>query len=149
MADELLTPGKGRFKIKRVKSVDDYSLPLTTKKGDRKVMLVIEATDNKGARASVFEHLTLNAAWKVELICKACNMAHLYLSSDTCLDNLDNLEGSVGECVIGLSEATDQWPSKTIIAKYIVPKVEKKTAANAISSADAFFEGVVDDEIPF
>lgn len=125
MADELLTPGRGRFYIKKVKSHDEYGLCLETKKGDRKVMMVIDVTDSNGKKGVVFEHLTMNIAWKVEAICKCVNMHHVFESDATCLDKLEDLEGCGGECIVGSSEATPEWPSKTIIAKYIVPKESK------------------------
>lgn len=148
MPDELLTPGKGKFIIKHVKLVDEYGQHLQTKKGDRKALIIVEATDSKGAKAAVFEHLTMNAAWKVELICKACRHHELFVSSAVCLDKLDELEGAVGECIIGHSEANSEWPVKTIITKYIAPKggeyiVEKPVAVAAVETP--FF----DDEIPF
>lgn len=144
MADELLTPGKGKFLIKRVKTHDRDGVVLETKKGDRKVMLVVEATDSVGKKTPVFEHLTMNIAWKVEQICKACNLGHLFVSDALCLDKLEDLEGSTGECIIGISEGTHEWPEKTIITKYVVPK-ETKAKAPAEEVA-AFFD---DDQIPF
>lgn len=155
MAEELLTPGKGKFRIKKVKTHEervnehgelilDY---LQTKKGDRKVMVVVEATDSKGQKGTVFEHLTMNAAWKVNVICQACDLPYLFESDATCLDKLDDLVGAVGECIIGISEADGQWPEKTIISKYIVPKSAKKVNPSVV---DAFFaDPIPDDSIPF
>lgn len=156
MTDKLLTPGKGKFLIKRVKTHDQDGFVLETKKGDRKVMIVIDATDAKGDKNTVFEHLTMNVAWKVEQICKACNMGHIFMSDATCLDNLDELEGSVGDCIIGISEADGQWPEKTIITKYVVPKASKV----ADTTVSDFFKNIADttvndsleeieDQIPF
>jgi len=142
MADKLLMPGKGKFLIKRVKTHDNEGIVLETKKGDRKVMIVIDATDAKGDKSTVFEHLTMNVAWKVEQICKACNMGHVFVSDAVCLDNLDELEGSVGDCIVGISEADGQWPEKTIITKYVVPKVSK---VKEEVSTDQY----IDDDLPF
>jgi len=144
MTDKLLTPGKGKFLIKRVKTHDNDGCVLETRKGDRKVMIVIDATDAKGHKSTVFEHLTMNVAWKVEQICKACNMGHVFKSDAVCLDNLDELEGSVGDCIIGISEANGQWPEKTVITKYVVPKAPKATD----TTVSDFFEEI-EDQIPF
>lgn len=144
MADELLTPGRGTFKIKRVKTQDKDGVLLETKKGDRKVMLVVEATDSRGATSPVFEHLTKNIAWKIESICKACNRPELYLSSDSCLDRLEDLELHSGECMIDIAPASGEWPAKTIIAKYVTPKAPKPKSPEA--EVAAFFD---DDQIPF
>jgi len=146
MANELLTPGKGTFLIKKAKLYDDYNQHLTTKNGDRKVLLVVDVTDSKGAKDVVFEHLTLKAAWKVEIICKACRHHELFISDALCLDKLDYLEGAVGECIIGHSEPSAQWPEKTIIAKWIVPKAAKTEKPIPDSAVKDFFE---DEEIPF
>lgn len=145
MADELLTPGKGKFVIKRVKSEDDYGNELKTKNGDRKVFIVVDVTDAKGVKGVVFEHLTLKAAWKVEIICKACRLHELFVSDALCLDKLDALEGAVGDCIIGHSEDDGQWPVKNIITKWILPKATKAPppSENIVSE---FFE---DDDIPF
>lgn len=149
MADELLTPGKGKFRIKRVKTheekVDQYGVvinePLKTKKLDRKVMLVVDVTDSKGNKGTVFEHLTMNISWKIEQICKACDMAQLYIPDSACFDRMHELEGCMGECIVGISEADAQWPEKTIIAKYVVPK--------AVKAPPVAFMAELDEELPF
>jgi len=146
MADELLTPGKGKFLIKRVKTHDNDGVVLETSKGDRKVMIVVDVTDAKGKKGTVFEHLTMNAAWKVELICKACNLGELFISDALCLDNLEGLEGAVGECIVGISEANGKWPEQTVVSKYIVPKATKAKTENVVNE---FFGNDLEDQIPF
>ncbi len=143
MADELLSPGKGKFYIKRVKVTDQDGSVLQTKKGDRKVMVIVEATDSLGSKTAVFEHLTMNIAWKVKQIYDACKHGHLFISDTLCLDNLEDLEGCIGECIIGRSEPSAQWPEKTIITKYIVPKEAKKAVAE-----QSFIDDSLED-LPF
>lgn len=151
MPDELLTPGKGKFIVKRVKTHDDYNVPLMTKKGDRKVLLVIDVTDARGQKGVVFEHLTMKLGWKVEAICKACDLPELYIADDLCLDNLDGLEGAVGECLVGHSEPDPNWPVKNIISRYVYKKDKGKLGVQKtkLPSNDAVVDEFFDDEIPF
>lgn len=145
MADELLTPGKGRFLVKIAKSTDKDGVQLETKKGDRKVMLVIDVWDCNNKKGVVFEHLTMNIAWKVQAICKACRQPDVFVSDAYCLDRLDELEGLGGECIVGHSEPSNGYDAKTTITKYIVPKESK--AKNVVQlNASANFP---DDDLPF
>lgn len=144
--DELLTPGKGRFRIKFVSTVDKEGKQRRAKNGDRKVLIIVEATDSKGAKADIFENITLKGAFKIENICKAAKMGHLYISSDNCLDGLDDLQGAMGDCVIGHQDAQNGYPACNKITKYTVSKADPvKAKMNAPIES---YEGL-DQDIPF
>lgn len=128
---DLLTPGRGTFRIKSVRNIDKQGDPLYTKNGDRKVMIVLEATDSKGLKADVFEHITIKAAWKIESICKAAQMPHLYISADNCLDGLEPLEGAVGDCMVGIQDAQNGYPANNVIKSYLPAKNKSVAPVNA------------------
>lgn len=144
---KLLQKGKGTFYIEEARTHDKEGKPLkAASSGDRKVVLIVEVTDAVGGVTTVQEHLTLNAAWKIQNICKACNREDLFISNDHSLDNLEELEGERGECLLDIREAQNGYPSQTVIKKYKEHKF--KTPAQVAKEEIPSYAGM-DDEIPF
>lgn len=146
MKDKLLQKGKGTFYISKVKTKDKDGFPLQTSNKDRKVMLIVDVEDSNGDETVIFEHLTLKSAWKVKTIYEACNKGDLFLSNDNCLDNLDELEGERGECLLDIREAQNGYPEQTVIKKYKERKVPTKT--QVANTEVASYDGL-DQDIPF
>lgn len=137
---ELLKEGKGTFVIKAVVCKTEDGEALRTKAGDRKVMIVLKVTDANNMTQTVYEHITMKASWKIESICKAVGMPHLYVSPDTCLDGLEPLDGRRGECTIVTQEAQNGYPECSKIGKYLPPKKGDQTPIAVLD---------VNDDIPF
>ena len=121
---DLLAVGKGTFSIKKVKSCDEYGEDLITKAGDKKIMLVIDLTDSMSASATIFEHLTARAAWKIEAICKSVGHAEVYKGEANCFSGIEAIESGRGNCMISHQEAANGYPAREQVAKYLLSKVE-------------------------
>lgn len=136
-----LPSGRGTFAIKRVFFDDKEGLPLKTKAGDPKALVIVEVEDSKGRKGTVYEHIAdaTNFDWKRTPMFEACQKGHLRVAGSNA--NLDKLEGLSGECLIDIDEY--QGTSKCVIKKYYTKVKIKDDVEVDFNTLD--FE----DEIPF
>jgi hypothetical protein len=116
----------------------------TSQAGNEMTKIEAWIYDKDGARRLVFDYLVASekAAWKIHEFAASCGLLEKYKTGT--LEAID-IEGRAGKCVVATQKATDTYPAKNVIRRYV------KAAASAAPATrrQPAMAGGIDDEIPF
>ena len=115
----------------------------TSKAGNDMIKLEVWIFNQAEQRRLVFDYLVASekTAWKIHEFAASCDLLKQYRTG-TLVAN--EIVGRCGKCVVATQKATDAYPARNIIRRYV-----KATESTPASRQPAMAGGSIDDEIPF